>query len=74
MVVIRYTKILSVNKTVADSITVETCKEKSIGKMNKVEKRSKGKNDIAKLTFEGSIQTPDEYVPETTINVRSKTP
>ena len=40
--------------------------------MNKVEKRSKGKNDIAKLTFEGSI--PDEYVPETTINVRSKTP
>ena len=42
--------------------------------MNKVEKRSKGKNDIAKLTFEGSIQTPDEYVPETAINVRSKTP
>lgn len=42
--------------------------------MNKVEKRSKGKNDIAKLTFEGSIQTSDEYVPETTINVRSKTP
>ena len=42
--------------------------------MNKVEKRSKGKNDIAKLTFEGRIQTPDEYVPETTINVRSKTP
>ena len=54
--------------------SIETCSEKSIGKMNKVEKRSKGKNDIAKLTFEGSIQTPDEYVPETTINVRSKTP
>ena len=42
--------------------------------MNKVEKRSKGKNDIAKLTFEGSIQTPKEYVLEITINIRSKAP
>ena len=42
--------------------------------MNKVEKRSKGKNDIAKLTFEGSIQRPDEYVLETTINDRSTAP
>ena len=42
--------------------------------MNKVEKRSKGKDVIEMLPFEGSIQTPDEYVPETTINVRSKTP
>lgn len=42
--------------------------------MNKVEKRSKRKNDIAKLTFEESIQTPDEYVLETTINIWSKVP
>ncbi len=42
--------------------------------MNKVEKRSKGKNDIAKLTFEGSIQTSEEYVLETAINVLSKAP
>ena len=39
-----------------------------------MKKEAKKKNDIAKLTFEGSIQMPDEYVPETTINVRSKIP
>ena len=29
--------------------------------MNKIEKRNERKNDITKLTFEGSIQTPVAY-------------
>ena len=42
--------------------------------MNKVEKRSKEKNDKAKQTFEGNIQTPKEYAFGTIVNVRSKAP
>lgn len=34
--------------------------------MNKVEKRSKGKNDIAKLTFEGSI-SPQGFIMQTVL-------
>ena len=40
--------------------------------MNKIEKRSERKNDIAKLTFEGSIQTPVAYVFSREVTHRKK--